>query len=277
MVVGRQVRDTNNKRNDFLFVDGEGSLVLVEVKRDLADIKSRTEALEFQAIRYAASLATIKTPEELITKTLINYIKKYEGEPEGERTIEEIARKRLFSFFRKNNISTYNFNRKQKIRLISSSYDETTLSACAWLINSGIDMKLIQLTPLELDDIKSIQIDVVLTQNKNEDYYVEIEEGIDSDIRKKKTSIERKVLPKMEDLFKWGIIEPGVVLYLKGYENSNAIAIDYRSVEYKGKQMSYVEWGTLLTGWISIQIYKYAYLKMNNESLDDLRIKKMNE
>ena len=153
MVVGRQVRDTNNKRNDFLFVDGEGSLVLVEVKRDFADIKSRTEALEFQAIRYAASLATIKTPEELITKTLINYIKKYEGEPEDERTIEEIARKRLFSFFRKNNISTYNFNRKQKIRLISSSYDETTLSACAWLINSGIDMKLIQLTPLELDDI----------------------------------------------------------------------------------------------------------------------------
>lgn len=201
MVVGRQVRDTNNKRNDFLFVDGEGSLVLVEVKRDLADIKSRTEALEFQAIRYAASLATIKTPEELITKTLINYIKKYEGEPEDERTIEEIARKRLFSFFRKNNISTYNFNRKQKIRLISSSYDETTLSACAWLINSGIDMKLIQLTPLELDDIKSIQIDVVLPQNKNEDYYVELEEGIDSDIRKKKTSIERKVLPKMEDLF----------------------------------------------------------------------------
>lgn len=115
MVVGRQVRDTNNKRNDFLFVDGEGSLVLVEVKRDLADIKSRTEALEFQAIRYAASLVTIKTPEELITKTLINYIKKYEGEPEVERTIEEIARKRLFS----------------------SSYDETTLSACAWLINNG--------------------------------------------------------------------------------------------------------------------------------------------
>src|SRR5690554_4145755 len=128
LVVGRQVRDTNNKRNDFLFIDGEGALVLVEVKRDVSDIKGRSEALEFQAIRYAASLATIKTPEELITKSLINYIKKYESELEGERTIEEIARKRLFSFFRQNNILIENFNRKQKIRLISSSYDDTTLS-----------------------------------------------------------------------------------------------------------------------------------------------------
>lgn len=216
--------------------------MLVEVKRDVSDTKGRSETLEFQAIRYAASLATIKTPEELITKSLINYIRKYEGEPEGERTIEEIARKRLFYFFRQNNILNENFNRKQKIRLISSSYDETTLSACAWLINNGIDMKLIQLTPLQLHEDKSKKIDTILPLDKNEDYYVELEDNIKSEITKKKTASERKVLPKMDNLFKWGIIGPGDVIYLKRYGNSDAIAIDHRTVEYKGEQMSYVGW-----------------------------------
>lgn len=275
LIVGRQLKDRAHKTNDFLFVDAEGSLVLVEIKRDASDIRGRSESLEFQAIRYAASLATIKTPEELITKSLIPYLRKNDNDHQGERTVDERARKILLSFFKKNNISVENFNRKQKIRLISSPYDETTLSACAWLINNGIDMKLIQLTPLEIDGDKSISIETILPLEKNEDYYVEIKDSIDKRETLEKPSLIRKELPKMDKLFEWEILKKGDKIFIKGSEDSIATVIDHRTVNYQGKVMTYNEWGTMITDWISIQIYRYAYLEGTSESLDDLRMKEL--
>ena len=67
LLVGRENPDENGKRSDLIALDDDGNLVLLELKRDKTDAKSRAEPLEFQAIRYVASLALIKTPEQLIT------------------------------------------------------------------------------------------------------------------------------------------------------------------------------------------------------------------
>jgi hypothetical protein len=50
LIVGQQVVNARNARNDLVALDGSGSLVLIEIKRDSLDMVARSEALEFQAI-----------------------------------------------------------------------------------------------------------------------------------------------------------------------------------------------------------------------------------
>ncbi|MFO8066930.1 MAG: hypothetical protein R6U11_05040, partial [Bacteroidales bacterium] len=61
--IGSQVTNSEKGRSDLTAIDDNGNLVLIEIKRDIEDIKARKEELEFQAIRYAAGYAKIKTPE----------------------------------------------------------------------------------------------------------------------------------------------------------------------------------------------------------------------
>lgn len=70
LIVGKQVRNLRYGISDVTAVNNKGNIVLNEIKRDRRDrrdIESRKEAFEFQAIRYAASYATIEDPENLST------------------------------------------------------------------------------------------------------------------------------------------------------------------------------------------------------------------
>jgi hypothetical protein len=46
----------------------------------LQDIESRKKAFEFQAIKYAASYATVDNTDDLIRKVYASYIEKYRNE-----------------------------------------------------------------------------------------------------------------------------------------------------------------------------------------------------
>lgn len=50
------------------------NIVLIEIKKNRQDIISRKESFEFQAIRYAASYATIEGPDDLVNKIYTPYI-----------------------------------------------------------------------------------------------------------------------------------------------------------------------------------------------------------
>src|SRR3712207_6808348 len=90
LVVGKQVVNKENGRSDLTAVDENGNLVLIEIKRDTQDIIQRKEAFEFQSIRYAASYAKIKTPDDLVDKIFASYIEKYRDEFElGDLTAYE--------------------------------------------------------------------------------------------------------------------------------------------------------------------------------------------
>ena len=64
LIVGRQVKNEKLGRSDLTAVDNNGNIVLIEIKRDRNDIENRKEAFEFQAIRYAASYATIESVDD---------------------------------------------------------------------------------------------------------------------------------------------------------------------------------------------------------------------
>ena len=73
-MVGQQVPNEKKGRSDLTAIDYNGDLVLIEIKRDKRDIEIRKEAFEFQAIRYAASCATIKSTDMLIKSVFAPYV-----------------------------------------------------------------------------------------------------------------------------------------------------------------------------------------------------------
>ena len=140
LIVGRQVVNKEGGRADLVALDDSGYIVLIELKRDASDMSLRKEALEFQAIRYAANYARIKEPQELIQKLFAPYIDKHRDEfGRKELTSDQLASEILKDFLTTNKIK--DFNQKQRIVLVSSSFDSQTLSACAWLSKNNIDIR----------------------------------------------------------------------------------------------------------------------------------------
>jgi len=116
LIVGRQVQNERGARSDLTAVDNNGNIVLIEIKRDRRDVERRKEAFEFQAVRYAASYATIEEVDDLVKKVYAPYIDKYKDEFElGELTSYELGVRKLNEFLCEND-AEQNFNAKWKSR-----------------------------------------------------------------------------------------------------------------------------------------------------------------
>ncbi|HCL4447780.1 TPA: hypothetical protein N2D04_003841 [Clostridium botulinum] len=276
LVIGKQVVNKENGRSDLTAVDENGNLVLIEIKRDVEDIKQRKEAFEFQAIRYAASYAKIKTPDDLVDKIFASYIEKYKDEFElGELTAYEKASRILNDFLEKNN-AIKTFNSKQRIILIASCFDKQTLSAAAWLIANDVDISCFELSPMKIEDNYFIDINRILPPPALEDFYVEVDDKKRSTYKvKRDVSINRTTLPGMDKLFEWGIIKAGDAVVIKNRDNSEAIVIDSKYVDFKGEKLTFNKWGQKVTGWSSIRIYDWVLIKGKDKTLHEMRQEKM--
>ncbi len=76
LIVSRQPISSNRKRADLLGVHRDGSLVVIEIKRDAGDAKVRSESMEFQALRYAAASKRMTASD--VVGLFKNYLKKKE-------------------------------------------------------------------------------------------------------------------------------------------------------------------------------------------------------
>ncbi|MCD2347218.1 PDDEXK family nuclease [Clostridium guangxiense] len=276
LVVGKQVVNKENGRSDLTAVDENGNLVLIEIKRDVEDIIQRKEAFEFQAIRYAASYAKIKTSDDLVDKIFASYIEKYKDEFElGELTAYEKASRILNDFLEKNN-ALKTFNSKQRIILIASSFDKQTLSAAAWLIGSNVDISCFELSPIKIKDSYFIDINRILPPPSLEDFYVEVDsKKLPTYKAKRDIPITRTTLPGMDKLFEWGIIKSGDIVVIKNSENSEATVVDAKYVSFNGEKITFNKWGQKVTGWSTIRIYSWAMIKGRDKTLHEMRQEKM--
>ncbi|WP_103135248.1 hypothetical protein, partial [Mesotoga sp. B105.6.4] len=162
IIVGQQVKNENNGRSDLTAIDNEGNIVLIEIKRDPRDIENRKEAFEFQAVRYAASYATIRDIESLVRKVYGPYIEKHREEfGQMDLTSYELGLRRINEFLRANDAEK-SFNKRQRIILAASDFDEQTLSAVAWLNSNGVDVSCYRLIPYKLDDKTYIRAERIL-------------------------------------------------------------------------------------------------------------------
>lgn len=279
LIVGRQVTTSEKGRSDLTAVDENGNLVLIEIKRDVEDMRARREQLEFQALRYAASYAKIKTVDDLVDKIFASYIEKYKVEFDlGELTAHEKATRILNSFLEKNN-ATKLFNKKQRIILIASSFDRQTESAVAWLIANNVDISCFTLKPVKIGEGLFLDINRLLPPQMLEDFFADIHvrrtteaivEGIGS-------GITRTYLPRIDKLFHWGLLKKGDIIVVKNFDDSEAVVQDVKSVEYQGVVMSFNSWAEKVTGWSAVNIYEWTMIKGETKTMDQKRREKMEE
>lgn len=270
LVIGRQVKNEKNGRSDLTAVDNNGNIVLIEIKRDPKDIENRKEAFEFQAIRYAASYATIETADELVKKVYALYIEKYKNEFElGELTPYELGLRKLNEFLKVNG-AVNSFNKKQKIILAASAYDEQTLSAVAWLNSNNVDMSCFTLTPYKINGEVYLNAEKILPLPDYDYYYVNLMDKSIPELVKSDKSITRRSLPKIDALISWGAVKPGDVIVAKGREDE-AVLQKNGNVNANGKIQSMQVWLKELYGWSSIQTFAFAIHKESGKSLFQIR------
>lgn len=251
-------------------VDNDGNIVLIEIKRDKKDIAARKEALEFQAIRYAASCATIKSTDELIKSIFAPYVEKHKDEytDHTDLTSTEIAQRELSDFFEKN--GTTSFNDSQRIILVASDFDEQTLSAVAWLNSNQVDISCYRLWPSKLGDKVIIQTDKILPVTDYDDFYVDIA-GSSSMTKGTKKDISRRTLPKIDKLMEWGIVKEGDVLIAKGTEEKAVLQKDGQVILTDNTKESIQQWLKQVYGWSSVETYAFAVDNKTGKTLSELR------
>ncbi|HHY08730.1 MAG TPA: hypothetical protein GX530_09490 [Corynebacteriales bacterium] len=269
LIVGRQVRNEKYGRSDLTAVDNNGSLVLIEIKRDRRDVESRKEAFEFQAIRYAASYATIESPDELVKKVYAPYVEKYRNEFEpGELTSYELGTRKLNEFL-KINEAEKSFNKKQKIILVASGFDEQTLSAVAWLNSNNVDISCYKLTPYKLNEELYLHTEKVLPPTSYDDYYVNLMGKPLADLAKK-NKITRRSLPRIDAMLEWGVVKEGGIIVAKDKEDEGTLLAN-GNVMVDGEEKSIASWLKEVFGWSSVQTYALAVHKESGKTLSQIR------
>lgn len=269
LIVGQQVKNESSGRSDLTAIDNEGDIVLIEIKRDKADIVGRKEAFEFQAIRYAASYATIKSTDELIQNIFEPYVEKHIDEfgQQSGLNSSEIAKRFLSDFIELNNITV--FNARQRIILVASEFDDQTLSAVAWLNNNQVDISCYQICPYKLNGDILLDIKKILPVVDYEDFYVNVtKKGSLQKGRKK--DISRKSLPKIDSLIEWEVVRPGDVIVAKG-RTEEAVLQENGQVKTEGDIMSIQQWLKIVFGWSSVEMYAFSVDKKSGKTLSELR------
>ena len=282
LIVGQQTRNQQAGRSDLVAVDGEGNIVLIELKRDPSDIVARKEPFEFQAIRYAANYALITTPQELEQKLFASYVEKHKSEPEYEKmlgmTSAQIAAKLLADFLTATQ-ATNGFNRRQRIILVASVFDPQTLSACAWLVRNGIDISCVTISPVKYNQQYFFEIEQLIPPPQLEQYFVEV--AIPSQGTTKASAGtsqgSKQSLPKMSQILAWGLITPGAEVFIRTKPLDVAEIVDGKSVKYQGQNLTYGAWGKQLTGWSAINVYEWTVDKKTAKTLDQLRREKLEQ
>ena len=269
LIIGQQVKNEKLGRSDLTAIDNTGSLVLIEIKRDCKDIVSRGEAFEFQAIRYAASYATIESPDELVKKVYAPYIEKYRNEFDpGELTSYEFGTRKLNEFL-KDNEAENSFNKKQKIILVASGFDEQTLSAVAWLSSNNVDISSYRLTPYKLSEQLYLYIEKILPPTTYTDYYVDLmDKSIAMRVRKSKTI--RRSLPRINTMLEWGVVREGDIIVAKG-RNDEGELLANGNVMVGGEEKSIQSWLKEVYGWSSVQTYGFTVHKESGKTLSQIR------
>ena len=276
LIVGKQVKNEKRGRSDLTAVDNNGNIVLIEIKRDRRDIENRSEAFEFQAIRYAASYATIESTDDLVKKVYAPYIEKYRQEFElGMLTSYELGIRKLNEFLVVNEAEK-SFNDKQRIILVASEFDEQTLSAVAWLNSNDVDISCFKIIPYKIIEDIFFYIEKVLPVAKDNDFFVNLLDKKIDPVKKSDKKITRRSLPKIDMLLEWELVKAGDIIIAKGKEDE-ATLLANGNVNVNGVEKSMQVWLKEVYGWASIQTYVFAVHKSSGKTLHVLREEYMAE
>jgi hypothetical protein len=276
LIIGRQVRTTTQKRMDLVAIDATGALVVIEVKRDPEDMKVRRDNGEMQAIRYAASLANLQTPEDLVQSLLLPYYRAngwvLDGVDQGGRTLEEYARYVMSSFISKNDISEEELNHHQRIILVGAQFDDDTTSAAAWLASNGLPIEVYAVNPQRVAGEYFLNSTRIIPTDPLDDFYTQLPETNAAIPILHSSNRTRKIRIRLGEMITKGIVQPGDLLYFKDLPNQTCKIVDGTTGEANGQLVSYPEWAKQQSGWQAVNIYEWLIHVPTGQRLEDLRI-----
>ncbi|PKA22718.1 hypothetical protein [Leptospira levettii] len=152
------------ERLDLLAIDKEGSLVILELKKDESGSN-----VDFQALKYCSYCSTLK-PAEII-EIYQEYIEKFKLNINSEESL--MNHLEIESLDLLNNI----LNNQQKIILASSNFDKRILSVSAWLANNNIDIRCFSVKPYIKNDELIVDIELLIPPKNINDYVIKKSEN----------------------------------------------------------------------------------------------------
>jgi len=194
LIIGEEARTIRGKRPDLLAIDQKGNLIVIEAKRDIDDEKARKEAVEFQAIRYAAASRKM-TPDDIID-LFANYLEKTDylentesdkSDPRRKEPWKEQAIELLCAHLSdEEDLEEEDLNElldprnKQKIYLVAADYDPEITSACAWLREHDIDIVCFRLRPYRIGEQWLLERERLIPPPELDDFMLEMAPTTDS-------------------------------------------------------------------------------------------------
>lgn len=181
LVISKELILPSGKRLDLLAIDKQGTLVIVELKRDDSGI-----VVEWQAIKYTSYCSTFSQNE------IFNHYAEYlsSNADEAKEKIEEFIDAEIDEL-----------NEKQRIILASKEFHSEVISAVLWLREYGIDIECIRITP-HIDTNQNLfinpEIIIPLPEAKN---YIQKKESKQKEQKrtgKSSFSLEKANLPENE-------------------------------------------------------------------------------
>ena len=92
------------------------------------------------------------------------------------------------------------------------------------------------------------------------------------EMKQPSSQIERRVLPKIKDMLGWGVVSAGDILIAKGFEEEGEVEhLANGHIIMNNEEMSMQDWLRKLTGWKSVETYKFAVHKASGKSLSQIR------
>ena len=149
--------DKTNNRLDILAVDTDGKIVIIELKRDIAD-----RFVDLQAIHYAAYCSTLNLEQIIQMKADYRNISKEDAEAEIKKFI--------------NNNEFSDFDNQPRIMLVANDYREETLAAVLWLRENGIDITCVKLEPYKIGEKIAIKPEIIIPLPEAKDFMIQAEQ-----------------------------------------------------------------------------------------------------
>jgi hypothetical protein len=276
LIIGRQVQTSSGKVMDLVAFDNTGALILIEVKRDEQDVRFRKDNAEIQAIRYAASLAKLRTADELVVKLYAPYIEKYQQADRtangGGRSSVEWARKKLGDFIETNEIAPERINHGQKIVLIGAGFDDDTKSAAAWMAKNGLPLRVVEVRPFKIGEGWVLDVQQVIPPPLSEDYYIDVTAAGSARRRSAKTAgVQRTSRLRLHNLLEAGFIAAGDEVWFKNAPDQKAVLTEDAKCMFDGKKMSLLSFGKARSGWGAVNVYEWMIHGPTGKLLEQLR------
>ena len=153
--------DESKRRIDLLGIDKKANLVVIELKRT-----ETGDYMELQALRYSAMISAMSF------ENCISVYQKYID----HRSLELDAKNELLTFLEWDSPLEEDFAPDVKIILASADFSKELTSSVLWLINKGICITCVKLTPYQFHKDILLDVSQIIPLPESEDYLIKIKE-----------------------------------------------------------------------------------------------------